>query len=307
MHDFLQRMTIRLLSAIVALTAMSPLGAYQLLELSWDLPETTFYVSIPGENGLWDDAFEDAMAEWSAATVFQYRIVRGVYADPCNNQDRKNGVGFTTTYCGYAWGSATLATTTSSYLGSRLLETDITFNSNIEWNVYSGLWQSLPWAGVNDFRRVATHELGHALGLGHEDVIVPAIMASHAGDIEIPQADDIAGVAAIYGAFDADNDGIANSFDNCPGIANQAQTDTDSDGQGDACDLDDDNDGMPDAYEIAMGFNPLDPADASVDADADGYSNIEEYTAGTDPHDPRSRPKRSTGFMPWLLPLLLDD
>ncbi|HYQ72392.1 MAG TPA: thrombospondin type 3 repeat-containing protein, partial [Gammaproteobacteria bacterium] len=237
---------------------MSSAGAYQLTGLAWTLPETTFYVSIPGEDGLWDDAFESAMAEWSAPTIFQYRIVRGVYADPCNNQDRKNGVGFNASYCGVSWGSTTLAITVSTYIGSRLVETDITFNSNDSWDVYSGPWGVFPWSGINDFRRVAVHELGHALGLGHEDVIVPTIMASRAGDIEIPQEDDILGVAAIYGSYDSDNDGIVDSVDNCPYIANEVQTDTDADGQGNACDLDDDNDGIPDSYELATGLNPLD-------------------------------------------------
>lgn len=41
---------------------------------------------------------------------------------------------------------------------------------------------------------------------------------------------------------DLDNDGKKGSSDNCPFIANKDQRDTDTDGQGDACDLDDDND-----------------------------------------------------------------
>jgi hypothetical protein len=38
---------------------------------------------------------------------------------------------------------------------------------------------------------------------------------------------------------------------------------------------DSDNDGIPDAWEIAHGLNPNDPADAKLDRD--GYTNIEEY------------------------------
>ena len=33
---------------------------------------------------------------------------------------------------------------------------------------------------------------------------------------------------------------------------------------------DSDGDGMPDAFEIAHGFNPNDPTDAAQDADGDG-------------------------------------
>ena len=55
---------------------------------------------------------------------------------------------------------------------------------------------------------------------------------------------------------------------------------------------DTDADGMPDAWEIAHGFDPADGADGNADADQDGYTNIEEYLNGTDPHRPEdhSRP-----------------
>jgi len=70
--------------------------------------------------------------------------------------------------------------------------------------------------------------------------------------------------------------------------------------------LDSDEDGMPDNWEQQYpGW--LDPyiKDAAEDKDADGFSNLQEYKAGTDPTDPNSKP----GFeaMPWILLLLLDE
>lgn len=41
--------------------------------------------------------------------------------------------------------------------------------------------------------------------------------------------------------------------------------------------IDSDHDGMPDEWELAVGLNPANPADARLDRDRDGYTNIEEY------------------------------
>ena len=46
-----------------------------------------------------------------------------------------------------------------------------------------------------------------------------------------------------------------------------------------------DQDGMPNTYETTYGFNPYNPEDANEDADGDGLTNLQEYTAGTIPTD----------------------
>lgn len=100
---------------------------------------------------------------------------------------------------------------------------------------------------------------------------------------------------------DADGDGVPDIQDAFPNDPSE-WLDTDSDGTGNNSDPDDDDDGMPDTWEDQYGLNSL-VNDASVDSDNDGYTNLQEYQAGTDPSNPNSKPKPKA--MPWI-PLLLE-
>ncbi len=55
--------------------------------------------------------------------------------------------------------------------------------------------------------------------------------------------------------------------------------------------VDSDLDGMADDWERLMGLDPLNPADAFLDGDGDGYSNRAEFDAGTAPGDTMSHPR----------------
>jgi hypothetical protein len=48
---------------------------------------------------------------------------------------------------------------------------------------------------------------------------------------------------------------------------------------------------MPDDWELYHNFDPESPADALQDTDLDGFSNLDEYLAGTDPLDRETLPE----------------
>jgi hypothetical protein len=86
-------------------------------------------------------------------------------------------------------------------------------------------------------------------------------------------------------SVDTDGDDLGDNGDNCPEVANADQTNTDgaADG-GDACDLDDDNDGVSDTEEEAQGTDPLD-SDSDDDLVGDGeddFPNDDTETTDTD-------------------------
>jgi hypothetical protein len=83
------------------------------------------------------------------------------------------------------------------------------------------------------------------------------------------------------GTPDSDNDGIADSSDNCPNIINADQADNDGDGIGNVCDstpggevLDSDNDGIADNRDNCPNIINADQADN----DGDGIGNVCDST-----------------------------
>lgn len=99
-----------------------------------------------------------------------------------------------------------------------------------------------------------------------------------------------------FTAPDADKDGVADARDAFP-INPDEYVDTDGDGVGNSADADADNDTLPNQYELTVGLNPINAADAALDQDKDGLTNLKEYQLGTSPMNSDSDgDKMSDGF-----------
>ncbi|MDO9318154.1 MAG: matrixin family metalloprotease [Gammaproteobacteria bacterium] len=206
-----------IVAVILAALSISALG-FNINGAKWPGGRTHLYTSIPGTaaSGLtWSQALRDAAQEWNEKTVFKFES-RVDYRDPCvgyrNNPansefpagdgDGVNGADFTSDVCGNAYGlnvlAVTLVYTESNRLGALdITEADMVFNKGKAFDIYDG-----PASGASgtDFTRVALHELGHVMGMGHEDTRA-AIMRPNIGSTFTLQADDIAGANKLYGGY----------------------------------------------------------------------------------------------------------
>ena len=183
-------------------------------------------------------------------------------------------------------------------------EYSITFSMNIGKDFigdYRDCGVSLP---EDEFTNVLS--VGNVEGISFLEFSIPIetlrILTPNTTGFLIETSNDRSDIGNLI-LFDNDGDGIIDNSDNCPQIPNASQDDNDNDGVGDVCDADDDNDGMPDDWENQHGLDPL-VDDAFDDPDNDGFSNIREYRANTDPQNPDSHPSKA---MPWIPLLLLDD
>jgi hypothetical protein len=153
----------------------------------------------------WGAAVEPALAEWNLYPKnVRFTVVRSATI-PVQESDGRNSMFWNNSVFGRSFDDA-LAVTTRWSQGSTRTEGDVIFNTAYCFNSYRGTtWQNASCRSgwVYDVRRVALHEFGHVLGLGHPDQAgqnVSSIMHSSVSNLESVQPDDVSGVTALYGS-----------------------------------------------------------------------------------------------------------
>lgn len=164
-------------------------------------PSTTAQFGYGLLQGDFNAAFGDALLIWNEAVGFSFSGAAGLSVDPCQEgaQNGFNGTNFLATLCGSGFDEAIAVTQISFFVDNgENVHTHIVFNKNLQWSVYDGPAQFNNGEVVYDIKRVAIHELGHAMGLDHENTNVAIMQPFYSGEIFRPTEDDIAGIKQIY-------------------------------------------------------------------------------------------------------------
>lgn len=169
----------------------------------WSTNQVQFYAN-PSNADLDPTAAEtalvSAMNNWNtqAGTPFRFSYA-GRVNDTTTGYDSRNVMVFRNASNGSA-----IATTYSWYSGSTLVDADIVF-----WDAaFTFTAGDLGCAGGVYIEDVATHELGHSLGLNHSTVADATMYPSYnycSQELRSLAADDIAGAQALYGVQKTSN------------------------------------------------------------------------------------------------------
>ncbi len=187
---------------VMALMLTAP--AYSADLTQWHWPQRTFHISTGDLSSTsvgpsdWEAAFANAVSRWNSAGVpFTLTTDTNTQLESCDFND-PNTAYFSADACGEDWPQNVvgLSVTWSQTHSGEAIQTSILFNASESWGVYDG-----PPTATVEFTRVAVHELGHSIGIGHTTTS-GAIMEPVGSSTIAPQNDDLAGVHSIYNIDD---------------------------------------------------------------------------------------------------------
>lgn len=205
----------------IAFSALAawPARAYVTEGLIWGVPTTPIVVNLTASQGQlgnrlpsfplqdgsasFNQVLGNAISIWNSYLGnLQIQVRYGSNPQGVNENDNQSEVGFGTKAGGTNLDANTLAVSEFFYYlaTKHFAQSFIVFNSSASagwhWNSYRG-----PLQTPIDMRRVALHELGHFIGLGHPDQAgqnVSAIMNSVVSNTDNLTPDDIAGAETLY-------------------------------------------------------------------------------------------------------------
>jgi hypothetical protein len=197
----------RLLGLALGLGLLAPVGAGGGTPsfASWEDGDANLFLG--NLDYWWASRVADAANDWNEKTAFRFKIqgngepackryAAGVLLRP-EEQELRNGVEFGEQTCGGFEDFDPGVLAVCHYFtgdGGFLLSTGIIFNEkHWSWSVYDGPFRD----SEADFHRVALHELGHFMGLDHNDT-EPSILATFVTDITELQQADIDGANQLY-------------------------------------------------------------------------------------------------------------
>ncbi|WP_221032956.1 matrixin family metalloprotease [Actomonas aquatica] len=204
-----------LVAAALCLTALAPTArAWVFAGHSWPDGDLLFHVNMDNNDApvisasqlldrrtTWSAVLQDAFDVWNDELGRIQMVSTAMTETPAEDNGR-NEIFFSNTVYGEAFGEGVLGITirygdTDNFYA--IGEADVIFNNTVErWNSYRGNLRSTS----RDLRRVAIHELGHAIGFSHPDEAgqdVDAIMNSIVSDVDTLASDELEGTLIFYG------------------------------------------------------------------------------------------------------------